>query len=318
MKILVTGATGFVGSRVIKRLQSNKKNSLVAVVRKKNTKLNNDVGTIIISDLNEFVPWEKYLTDVDVIIHTAARVHVLNDTSKDPFNEFRKVNVEGTLALAREAAKSGVKRFIFLSSIKVNGEFTCVNEKFTASDTPKPKDFYGMSKLEAEIELFKLAENTALEVVCIRPVLVYGAGVKANFYNLMKLIDIGIPLPFGNVSNVRSFVSIENLVDLIYTCISHSQAINKVFLVSDDDDLSITELLTQLSRAFNKKSRFISVSPKILKLIFKITGNSALSQKLLDNLQVDISATKKTLNWSPPFSVFKGLQKTVAFYKDSK
>lgn len=251
---------------------------------------------------------------VDVVIHCAARVHVMHDQAVDPLIEFRKVNLAGTLNLARQAAAAGVQRFVFISSIKVNGEGTAPGMPYHADDAVTPLDAYGISKHEAEQGLLALAAETGMEVVIIRPVLVYGPGVKANFLNMMSWLYKGIPLPFGAIYNKRSLVALDNLVDLIVTCIDHPAAANQVFLVSDGDDLSTTDLLRRMGRALGKPARLIPIPSKWLEFGARLLGKQALAQRLCGSLQVDISKTRELLGWTPPVSVDEGLRKTAEYF----
>lgn len=309
-RVLVTGASGFLGTALLERLVDEASYSLVAAVRREVPDLILGVQPILVSDLGANTDWSLALTDIDVVIHTAARVHVMNDSSSDPLTEFRKVNFEGTMNLARQAVQAGVKRFIFISSIKVNGEETKSGKPFTADDIPKPIDPYGISKAETEQALLKLASSTGLEIVIIRPVLVYGPGVKANFHKMMQWLSRGIPLPLGFIQNKRSLVALDNLVDLIFTCIDHTAAVNQVFLVSDDEDLTTTELLRRVKSVLGCSVLLIPVPTFLLKIAAWSLGKQAVSQRLLGSLQVDITKTKNLLNWKPPVSVDKALYKT--------
>lgn len=248
------------------------------------------------------------LINVDVVIHTAARVHQMNDLAEDPQKEFMETNCFGTLNLARQAAQAGVKRFIFISSIKVNGEESHSGRPFGFDDPRMPKDPYGISKAKAEEGLLKIAAETRLEVTIIRPPLVYGPGVKANFAALLKLASKNVPLPLGSVRNKRSFVALDNLVNLIVTCVDHPKAANQVFLVSDDNDVSTSKLFSIMVEAFGKKARLINVSPHFLRLIAKLIGKEEIIDRLCGDLRVDIRHTKNTLDWTPVVSLVDGVK----------
>lgn len=318
MKLLVTGSTGFIGQALIARLITNNSYEVYAAVRKLVTIFPSEVNQLKFDGLTLSTDWKNYLEGVDCVIHTAARVHVMSDASNDPLYEFRKVNTEGTLSLARQAAKSGVRRFIYLSSIKVNGEGTLSGAPFTADDIVAPTDPYALSKYEAEQGLLSLAEETEMEVVIIRPPLVYGPGVKANFLSMMKWLYKSIPLPFGAIHNKRSLVALDNLVDLIITCIKHPSAANEIFLVSDDEDLSTSELLTRVSNAEGKQALLLPVNQKVLEFCLGLIGKKALAQRLCTSLQVDISKTKKLLNWKPQVRVDEALAKTAEQFLRTK
>jgi len=317
-RLLLTGATGFLGSALVSRLVSDARFQLVAAVRSKVARLVPGAQSIIVGDLKANTDWSSALSGVEVVIHTAARVHVMNDSVNDPLTEFRKVNLDGTMALAHQAVQAGVKRFIFISSIKVNGEETVPGKPFTADDVPNPVDPYGVSKAETEQALLGLAASTGLEIVIIRPVLVYGPGVKANFRSLMNWLSKRVPLPLGFVENKRSLVALDNLVGLILTCIDHPGAVNQVFLVSDDDDLSTTELLQRVGQALGKPAKLIPVPAWFIRLAATLIGKRDVSQRLLGSLQVDISKTRDLLDWLPPVSVDEALQKTAQSFLQQK
>jgi nucleoside-diphosphate-sugar epimerase len=305
VNILLTGATGFLGTPLANSLKVYTWHELTFAVRR-DTKLN--FGQIVlIGNLNTNTDWSEAVANQDIVIHTAARAHIMKDEVSDPLAEYRKVNVGGTLNLARQAAAAGVKRFIFISSIKVNGEQTSLNQPFASDGVPAPEDAYGISKMEAEQGLRKLAAETGMEVVIIRPPLVYGPGVKGNFASMIKLVEKGLPLPLGAIHNKRSLVALDNLVDLIITCIDHPAAANQTFLVSDGEDLSTTELLRGVAVAMGKPSRLVPVPANLLKLGATLLGKKAMAQRLLGSLQVDISHTRECLGWEPPLTVKQGL-----------
>jgi len=310
LRVLITGATGFVGSALVKALDNDVRYVPLSVVRSKAQGCESSAGTFYISDLSSTTDWRDGLKDCAVVVHTAARVHVMNEVASDALAEFRKVNVAGTLRLARQAAEAGVRRFVFISSVKVNGESTDSGRPFTAEDLPAPSDPYGVSKQEAEEALRVVSAETGMEVVIIRPTLVYGPGVKANFRSMMGWIKKGVPLPFGAIHNKRSLVAIDNLVSLITVCLSHPKAAGEVFLASDGVDLSTTELLRKTAAALGVKSRLIPVPARLLIACAIITGRRSLSQRLCGSLQVDPQKTQSVLGWSPPVSVDDALNRT--------
>ncbi len=269
--------------------------------------------TVAVGDIHEATEWSAALNGCSTVVHLAARVHVMNERSSDPLREFRRTNVDGTLHLARQAARSGVRRFVFVSSIKVNGEATSAGHPFTAADAPAAGDAYGISKMEAEQGLPTIARDTGMEVVIVRPPLVYGPGVKANFASLMRAVQRGIPLPLGSVSNNRrSLVALDNLVDLLITCIHHPAAAGQTFLVSDGEDLSTTALIRRIGQAIGTPARLLPVPPALLELGAAVVGKRDMAQRLLGNLQVDITHTRTTLGWAPPISVDEGLRRATA------
>ncbi len=313
MRVLLTGATGFVGIPLVHHLINNDFN-VVAAVRKQSDSLPSKIRQIRIGDLLPETNWSDTLLNVDVVIHLAARVHIMSDTSTNPLEDFRKTNTISTLNLAHQAASNGVRRFIYLSSIKVNGESTEIGSPFREDDSNIPIDPYGLSKYEAEQGLKKIALKTGMEVVIIRPPLVYGPNVKANFYTMMNWLNKGIPLPLGAIHNRRSLVALENILDLITLCIDHPSAGNQTFLVSDDEDLSTTELLQRLSNAIGKPSRLIPVPSSILSFFAVLLGKEDMANRLCGSLQVDISHTKNILGWIPPVSIEESLKGTANAY----
>ncbi len=314
MAVLITGASGFIGSKLLQRLPIE---NTYAVGRKSpELCLNNNFFE---REINASTSYKGILDNVDTVIHLAARVHVMEDAAKDPLEAYREVNTYGTINLAKQAIKAGVKRFIFISSIKSNGESTKLEQPFKCDDPRAPEDFYGQSKSEAEEQLLQLAKKTALEIVIIRPTLVYGPGVKANFASLMSLVSKGIPLPFACIkNNKRSLVFVENLVDLIVTCIDHPKAANQVFLVSDGYDISTSEMVTEIAKALGKSSWQIPIPVWGFKLVGKLFNKSDVIGRLTGSLQVDIAHTKKILGWSPPQTLQDGFKKTAEAFLLSK
>ncbi|EKZ9201526.1 SDR family oxidoreductase [Vibrio vulnificus] len=312
-QILVTGYTGFVGRHLLSTFENLQNINLLGRSQPKKC------SQFLKASIDSSSDYSVVLDKVSTVIHIAARVHVMNDESDDPLEEFRAVNTAGTMNLARQAAEAGVKRFIFVSSIKVNGESTTGKQAFTAQDTPSPEDPYGVSKAEAEEQLIALGKETDLEIVIIRPPLVYGEGVKANFASLMNLVSKGIPLPFGYITNnKRSLVSVDNLVDLIITCIDHPKAANQVFLVSDDHYVSTSEMVKEMAIALGKPSWQIPVPAYCYKLVGKLFDKNDVVDRLTGSLQVDISHTKETLGWAPPQTLQEGFKKTAEAFLKSK
>lgn len=303
-RIMVTGATGFIGSGLAKRLK-NRGGEVVTPVRSQHA---SDTGSVV-GEIDGDTDWRDALKAVDAVVHSAARAHIMKEGATDPLDEFRKINVEGTLNLARQAVEAGVRRFVYLSSIKVNGEQTVKGSPFCEEDLPAPEDPYGISKLEAERGLQIIARETGMEVVIIRPPLVYGPGVKGNFASVIKLVAKGLPLPLGAIYNKRSLVALDNLVDLIVTSIDHPSAGNEIFLVSDGEDLSTSDLLRRVAAAMGKPSRLIPVPASLLQFGATVVGKKAMAQRLLGSLQVDISKTRDVLGWTPPLSVDEGLRR---------
>ncbi|MCF5627986.1 NAD-dependent epimerase/dehydratase family protein [Pseudomonas syringae] len=299
---------------VLRRLLNNPRHSVRVAVRGVHDLSADRVDVVNVESLAPDNRWESFVTGADVVIHCAARVHVLNEQSAEPDQEYFRANVTATLNLAEQAAAAGVRRFIFLSSIKANGEFTLPGAPFRADDPCRPLDAYGISKQKAEEGLRELAARTGMQVVIIRPVLVYGPGVKANFMNMMRWLDRGIPLPLGAIHNRRSLVAVDNLADLILVCIYHPAAANQTFLVSDGDDVSTTRLLRTMGHALGKPARLLPVPAAMLNGAAALLGKRAFSQRLCSSLQVDISKTCTMLDWRPPVSIEDAMRDTARYF----
>lgn len=309
--IFLTGVSGFVGSSLLCTLTKNYPD-IYALVRRNNIRLPECVKPVLYDLSGQDGGLIPSLTGVDVIIHLAARAHTISDHFDNALAQYRKLNVEGTVNLAKQAADAGVKRFIFVSSIKVNGECTDDCGVFSASSISSPLDPYGISKHEAELALQCIASDTGMEVVIIRPPLVYGAGVKGNFAALSRIVRKGLPLPLGAIHNSRTMVGIDNLISLIITCIDHPSAANQVFLAGDAEDLSTSELLRRVAKAMGKPSRLIPVPQSWLLLTAILLGRQAVAQRLFGSLQIDISKARNLLGWEPPVSVDEGLRRCFA------
>jgi nucleoside-diphosphate-sugar epimerase len=318
MRVLVTGSSGFVGTKLLKVLAEKKCIDILATTRRAPIDCPSPVRMLKDCVISTSMDWRPHLNGVNVVIHAAARVHIMNDLESNPLEAFRAVNVQGTMRLAEQAAEMGVGRFIFLSSVKVNGESTTYDEAYTPDAVPAPVDPYGISKMEAEVELRALADRTGMEVVIIRPVLVYGPGVKANFLSMMKWLYNGVPLPFGAIHNSRSLVALDNLVDLIVLCIGHPGAANQIFMVSDGEDLSSSELLSRMAYALNKPARLFPVPAKLLEVCARFIGKPQLSQRLCGSLRVDISKTRDILGWKPVITVDSALKETAAHFLENR
>lgn len=304
-KVLVTGASGFLGGSLMRAFSRQSHISVIGSIRRPIS--GEEQNTQCIGELSAITDWSSALNDVQVVIHAAARAHVRHDDVADPLAEYRRVNVEGTLNLARQAAKAGVKRFIFISSIGVNGNIN--TRPFTASDQANPAEPYAQSKWEAEQGVWRVQQETGMEVVIIRPPLVYGRNAPGNFGSLVRWIEMGIPLPLGAISNKRSLVAIDNLVDLIIRCIDHPAAANQVLLAGDGEDFSTTELLRGVGKAMGKPARLIPVPAGLLEFGATLLGKKAMAQRLLGSLQVDITKTCELLDWTPPCTVEEGLKR---------
>ncbi len=318
MNTLVTGAAGFVGRALTAQLVALDRGEVMAITRVYPADPVVGARYLPVGDLALKAKWQSALADVEILVHAAARVHDLNDQRAKAVARFEMVNVGVTLELARRAAEAGVRRFVFLSSIGVNGVKTELSTAFSEADEPSPHNPYAYSKLRAELGLRQIAEETGLEVVIIRPPLVYGPGVRANFAALMRAVQRGWPLPLGAVHNLRSMVALDNLVDFIVTCMIHPQAANQTFLVSDGQDISTAELVRGLAREAGVRARLVSVSPKVLWVVANMLGKVDVIQRVCGSLRVDITKAKTRLEWSPRISVDEGLRRTLAGTKYSR
>lgn len=311
--IAVTGANGFVGQALCAEALVREV-AVRGIVRSTFSLLPN-VNNIVVDNIDSMTDWGGGLKGCDVVVHLAARVHVMRDTSDDSLAEFRQVNVACTEHLARSAVAAGVKRFVYVSSIKVNGEETQSGQSYSEQSIPAPQDPYGVSKWEAEQVLHQVAKETGLEVVIVRPPLVYGPDVKGNFAQMISVVAKGLPLPFASVNNKRSLIYVKNLVDALILCATHPAAAGNTYLVSDGEDVSTSDLLRKLSVAMCKKSRLFSCPIILLKLAATAFRKSDQVERLLGSLQVDGSKIRRELGWVPPFSMDDGLKATV---KDKK
>jgi nucleoside-diphosphate-sugar epimerase len=313
-KILVTGATGFVGKALCKRIASNGWH-VRGVVRSAEQAANLSAGVEVVQmeSIGADTDWSDALAGVDTVVHLAARVHVMQDNATDPLSAFRLVNVAGTERLARMAAINGVKRFVYISSVKVNGE-GC-EKPFTEHDIPAPDDPYGVSKYEAEQVLHKVAEDTGLEVVILRPPLVYGPEVKANFLSLFKIVDRGIPLPLASINNHRSLIYLENLVDAIITCINYPKAAGQTYLVSDDADISTPELIRRVAAVLGRPARLFPFPPSLMRFAGRLFGKGDAVERLVSSLTIDSSKIRRELGWKPPYTMEQGMKEAGEWFK---
>lgn len=346
MKVLVTGASGFVGQILCQQLQAME-HEVCGALRNVGVRLSDGVEPIAVGEIGQEVDWTSVLRKVEVVIHLAARVHVMNDISTDPLAEFRKVNVLGTENLARQAVRAGVKRLVYVSSIKVNGETTSseatsalaeipseippsppfakggvvgaqrVTAMFRETDVPDPQDPYGISKWESEQLLHRVAKETGLEVVVVRPPLVYGSGVKGNFVHMLKVLARGIPLPLGSIRNLRSLVYVENLADALVLCATHPAAVGQIYLVSDGEDISTPDLLRQLGGGMGCPARLFRCPLPLLKIAGRFAGKSDQIERLLGSLQVDSGKIRRELGWTPPYTLQHGLHETAQWYRNA-
>lgn len=307
--ILVTGAKGFVGSALVRKLQSEQAGCVVSAVRVAESTRRDSSRIVEVGDLSGTTDWSAALDRVERVVHLAARVHVMRERDRDPESAYQGVNVDATLNLARQAARQGVRRFVFLSSIKVNGETTDGRSPFTAKDAPRPQDPYGVSKLRAEIGLQEIGAMTGMEVTIIRPPLVYGPGVAGNFRRILSWIYKGIPLPFGAVRNARSLVALDNLVDLVGVCLDHPAAGGHTFLVADGQDLSTGELCRRVGAALGRPARLVPVPHSVLATGCSLLGCGEVAQRLLGSLRIDAAETRERLAWRPTVGVSEGISR---------
>lgn len=340
MRVLVTGANGFVGRPLCAEL--NKRGQTVIAALRSLSSVAGASEVKIMNTIDSQVDWSDLLCGVGVVIHLAARVHVMQDSSADPLAEFRKVNVLGTENLARQAVRAGVKRLVYVSSIKVNGETTSskaastqmeippnppfakggavglqrVSAMFRETDASDPQDPYGVSKWEAEQALHRIAQETGLEVVIVRPPLVYGAGVKGNFVQMLNVLAKGVPLPLASIQNLRSLIYVENLVDALVLCATHPAAAGQTYLVSDGEDISTPDLLRQLGMGMGYPARLFHCPLPLLKIAGRFAGKSDQVERLLGSLQVDNSKIRRELGWKPPYTLQQGLQETAQWYRN--
>ena len=306
--IAITGANGFVGRALCTSLRAQGR-TVVPLVR--TAESSPPDGARVVGDIGPDTPWSDALKGVDCVVHCAARVHVMHDEDPDPRGAFRRVNVDGTRAVAVAAAAAGVRRLVFVSSLKVHGDQTLPGAPFHAKSVPAPQDAYGQSKWEAEQALWAVAATTGLEIVVVRPPLVYGPGAKANFLRLMQWVARGLPLPLGGIHNRRSLLALGNLTDLLQICIDHPAAAGQTLLASDDHDMSTPELIRGLAAAMGRPARLLPVPVSWLRLAGRLTGQTPQIERLTGSLQVDIGHTREVLSWTPPWTVQQGLKLTV-------
>jgi nucleoside-diphosphate-sugar epimerase len=311
MRIAVTGANGFVGRRLVRDLAAAG-HFVTGASRRPLEGLTANSAWVQAPDLGGSADWRQAMAGCDAVVHAAARVHVMEDRAADPLAAYRAANVEGTLALARQAAEGAVRRFVFISSIKVNGEETAPGTPFRADDPPAPVDPYGISKAEAEAGLFALGRSSGMEIVVLRPVLVYGPGVRANFAAMIRAVERGLPLPLASVRNRRSLLFVGNLASLALAALKSPAAAGRVLLASDGEDLSTPEMLRRLGAAAGRPARLVPLPPGLIRAAAGLLGKGAQAQRLLGSLQVDLEPTRSALGWEPPFTVDQGFSATVA------
>lgn len=311
--VLVTGANGFVGGALHRTLE-DRGHWARGAVRSKEAEASAGRELCVVGDIGPNTQWAAALENIDSVVHLAARVHVMNEEAEDPLAEFRRVNVAGTERLAREAAANGVRRMVYVSSVKVNGERTS-GVPFTEEDPPRPGDSYAISKWEAEQSLRCVASETGLEAVILRPPLVYGPGVKANFLELLKLVNSGLPLPLRSADNRRSLIYVSNLAGAIVECLERTEAAGETFLVSDGEDLSIPELVRLVAHALGKPPRLLPCPPAVLRAAGRASGRPETVDRLLESLEVDSGRVRSSLEWSPPYTTEEGLIETARWFE---
>ena len=312
MRVLVTGATGFVGTALCEMLD-RRGYTVRAAQRVLQPRAGQAFDAVAVGEIGPSTDWNAALEDVQAVVHLAARVHVMRETATDPLSEFRYLNVGATENLAHRAAAAGVKRFVYVSSIKVNGEST-KEKAFTASAVPRPEDAYAQSKLDAERVLLEIGNRSGIEVVIVRPPLVYGPGVKGNFLSLLRWIKCGLPIPLARCNNRRSLVGITNLADLLIRCVSHPAASNKIILAGDGEDLSTPELIQRLARVLGQQVRLLSVPTSWLRFASYALGRPGVYERLCSSLQIDIAETKLLLEWRPPLTVNEEFERTARWF----
>lgn len=313
-RILLTGATGFVGRALLARLQDAGRPVRAALRTAASCAA---AETAVIGDIGPDTRWQDALQDIDCVVHLAARTHVLDDRSTDPLAVYREINVLGSVRLAQQAAAAGVRRLVFLSSVKVNGETTALHP-FTEADPPAPLDAYGITKTEAENALRRIGAETGMEIAILRPPLVYGPGVKGNLLRLLDLVHRGIPLPLASIRNQRSLVYVDNLADAIVCCIDAAAAAGASYMVSDGEDVSTPELIGKLAAAMGKSPRLLPCPPALLNLGAAMLGKRATALRLTGSLTVDSSRIRHDLGWQPRSSLDQGLNAMARWYHRDK